>query len=224
MNGVHDMGGMHGFGLIQRDDPNQRVWFGAEWEARVCGMQDLLIPRYFNLDAFRYGIERMDPAHYLRAPYFERWLETLATNMIEAGHLTRDEFDERTAVLRENTETPLPRQHLGDPETHPPAPPPKPLVPDLAPRFGVGDAVLTRNVHPTGHTRLPRYARGKRGVVHLVHGTHVFADTYADGRGEHPQVVYNVRFDGRELWGDSAEPSIVVSIDLWESYLEPVQE
>jgi nitrile hydratase len=90
----------------------------------------------------------------------------------------------------------------------------------LAPRFAVGDAVVTRNVHPSQHTRLPRYARGKRGVVQLVHGPQVFPDTSAHGLGDNPQVLYNVRFEARELWGESAEPRQEVAIDLWESYLE----
>jgi len=221
MNGVHDMGGMHGFGSIERDNPRARVWFRTDWEARVCGMQDMCVPRYFNLDAFRYGIERMNPAHYLRAPYFERWLETIAANMIEAGYLTREELEARTQLLRDDPDVALPRQASGAPEMTLPALPAEPLVRALSPRFTVGEAVVAMNIHPTGHTRLPRYARGKQGVIHRVHGSHVFADTNADGRGEHPQVVYNVRFDGRELWGVSAEPGTTVSLDLWESYLAP---
>jgi nitrile hydratase len=90
-----------------------------------------------------------------------------------------------------------------------------------APRFAVGDAVLTRNVHPAGHTRLPRYARGKRGVIAAQRGCHLFPDTHAHGLGEAPQHVYGVRFDARELWGEAAEPRQAVYLDLWESYLEP---
>jgi nitrile hydratase subunit beta len=221
MNGVHDLGGMHGFGPIERDNPQARVWFGTDWEARVCGMQDVCVPRYFNLDAFRYGIERMNPAHYLRAPYFERWLETIATNMIEAGHLTREELQARTELLRDDREIALPHQARGTPRVPPPPLPARPLMPELTPRFTVGEAVATLNIHPSGHTRLPRYARGKQGVIHRIHGPHVFADTNADGRGQHPQVVYNVRFDGQELWGASAESGTTVSLDLWESYLAP---
>ena len=223
MNGVHDMGGMHGFGPIERDNPQARVWFGTDWEARVCGMQDVCVPRYFNLDAFRYGIERMNPAHYLRAPYFERWLETIATNMIEAGYLTREELEARTELVRDGMDAASPRQAPGALEMTLPDHPvtATPVMPTLTPRFTVGDAVVTMNIHPTGHTRLPRYARGKQGVIHKVHGPHVFADTNADARGEQPQVVYNVRFAGQELWGASAEPGTTVSLDLWESYLAP---
>jgi nitrile hydratase subunit beta len=221
MNGVHDMGGMHGFGPIMRDNPLVRVWFGTDWEARVCGMLDVSVPRYFNLDAFRYGIERMNPAHYLRAPYFERWLETLVTNMVEAGYVTREELEARTDLLRDNPDVALPRRAPGAPESSLPALPAESLALAITPRFTVGEAVVTINIHPTGHTRLPRYARGKQGIIHRVHGPHVFADTNADGRGEHPQVVYNVRFEAQELWGGSAEPGTTVSLDLWESYLDP---
>ena len=182
MNGVHDMGGMHGFGPIVRDNPRVRVSFGTDWEARVCGMLDVSVPHYFNLDAFRYGIERMNPAHYLRAPYFERWLETIVTNMVEAGYVTREELEARTDLLRDNPDVALPRRAPGAPESSLPALPAEPLALALTPRFTVGEAVVTINIHPTGHTRLPRYARGKQGVIHRVHGPHVFADTNADGR------------------------------------------
>jgi nitrile hydratase len=221
MNGVHDMGGMHGIGPIEDNNPHARVWFGTDWEARVCGMQDVCVPRYFNLDAFRYGIERMDPSHYLRAPYFERWLETIATNMIEAGYLTREELEARTELQRDNPDAALPPLAPGVPEVTLPTLSATPLMPALSPRFTVEEAVVTLNIHPIGHTRLPRYARGKQGVIHRVHGPHVFADTNADGRGEQPQVFYNVRFEGQELWGPSAEPGTTVSLDLWESYLAP---
>ncbi len=85
----------------------------------------------------------------------------------------------------------------------------------------MGDAVLTRTMHPSGHTRLPRYARGKRGVIDAWRGCHVFPDTNAHGLGEQPQHVYSVRFDASELWGEAAEPSQRVYLDLWESYLQP---
>jgi nitrile hydratase subunit beta len=219
MDGIHDLGGMHGFGPIDLGEHGQAT-FHADWEVRVGALVGVTVGRYFNLDAFRHGIERMDPAHYLRAPYFERWLTTIATNLIEGGLLTAEELDARTDLLRRHPDAALPRPDAGSARM--PEPAPEPALPALTPRFAIGDAVVARNVHPRGHTRLPRYARGKRGVIHLVHGPEVFADTNAHGLGEHPQVVYNVRFDGRELWGDSAEPGTIVAIDLWESYLEPL--
>jgi nitrile hydratase len=211
---------MHGFGPIDLG-PYGRATIHADWERRLVGIEELTADRYFSLDAFRYGIERMDPAHYLRSSYFERWLETIVANLIEGGVLTADELEARTERLQQ-PDAVLPGPAAGVDRPAAPVQPsdPAPAAPD--PRFAPGDAVITRNVHPTGHTRLPRYARGKRGTILLVHGPEVFADTNAHGLGEHPQVVYNVRFDGRELWGDSAEPATMVSIDLWESYLEPL--
>ncbi len=218
MNGVHDLGGMHGFGPIVREE-NEPL-FHAEWEAHVRALMSLAVAwGVFNLDAFRYGIERMAPPDYLRAPYYERWLTSVEYNLIEAGILTLDEVDTRTERLRQD---PAADQHRAAGEATPrrrsesderPQPP-------SAPRFAVGDAVIARNIHPTGHTRLPRYVRGKRGTIHRIHGLAPFPDTNAHGLGEQPQVVYNVRFDSHELWGASAEPHQTLSIDLWESYLD----
>jgi nitrile hydratase subunit beta len=221
MNGIHDMGGMHGFGPIKDIDQPVETVFHDNWEGHVRAIQWLTVGgKIFNLDAFRYGIERMAPAHYLRASYYERWLSTIEYNLIQAGVVTADELDARMAELGGSDHAPSPPERVL-PATPPPTPDiPEPL-PSIEPRFAVGDAVVTRNVQPTGHTRLPRYARGKRCVIHMVHGPEIFADTHAHGLGEHPHTVYNVRFDAQELWGESAEPRQVVSIDLWESYLEP---
>jgi nitrile hydratase beta subunit len=87
-------------------------------------------------------------------------------------------------------------------------------------RFEVGGRVRARNIHPAGHTRLPRYARGKAGVIARCHGIFVFPDSNAHFQGEQPQHLYSVRFGARELWGDGASPRDAVYIDLWESYLE----
>src|SRR5215213_9527785 len=72
------------------------------------------------------------------------------------------------------------------------------------PVFAVGQAVRARTVNPTGHTRLPRYARGKQGVVQRRHGAHVLPDANAQGEGERPEHLYSVMFSGRELWGEEA--------------------
>ena len=219
MNGVHDMGGMHGFGPIVREE-NEPL-FHAAWEARVRAMAVLGINErgLFTIDAFRSGIERMPPATYLRAPYFERWLASLETNLIEGGFLTADELDERMVRLRQHPDTAFPHRADADLARQPDEQP-DPSPPSEA-RFAIGDAVLTRHDQPVGHTRLPRYARGKRGVIERLYGAQTFPDTNAHGLGKQPQPLYRVRFDGRELWGDSAEPRQTVSLDLWQSYLEP---
>jgi nitrile hydratase len=216
MNGMHDLGGMHGFGPIEREENEPP--FHAAWEARVRFMLRLMVERgYLTLDAFRYGIERMAPAAYLRASYYERWLASLETVLVEQGLLTGEELEGRADLLRRQPDA-VPPPAAG------PAPPPgtRSGPPPSPPRFAVGDAVVARNVHPTGHTRLPRYARGKRGVIHRLYGAQTFPDTNAHGLGEQPQPLYAVRFAARELWGDSAEPGGVVYLDLWDSYLEPV--
>jgi nitrile hydratase beta subunit len=219
MNGVHDMGGMHGFGPIVREE-NEPV-FHAGWEARVWAMEQFMLRQgLYNLDAFRYGIEQMPPADYLRSSYYERWLATVEYNLIQNGVVDAAELDARVEALRRQTDAALPRPAAFNPRQ----PAPEEPLPARTPRFAVGDAIVTRNVHPAHHTRLARYTRGKRGVIHLVHGPEVFADTNAHGRGQQPQVVYCVRFDARELWGESAEPSQTVNIDLWESYLLPAAD
>jgi nitrile hydratase len=216
MNGVHDLGGMHGFGPVEREE--HEPLFHAAWEARVRAAMTLSMGKYFTVDAARYGVERMAPAEYLRASYFERWLASFEYNLGQQGLLADGEVDTRLVFLREHPGAEPPRAEVVSPTVRaqdaPAESPP-------APRFAVGDAVVARNVHPVGHTRLPRYARGKRGVIHRAHGPQTFPDTNAHGLGEQPQPLYNVRFAGRELWGDSAEPGQVVYLDLWESYLDP---
>ncbi len=224
MDGVHDLGGMQGFGPVERED-NEPV-FHATWEAAVLAMMRAGGARgFFNIDEFRHGIERMNPSYYLRATYYEKWLDGIARLLVEKGVVSEDDLRARTAFFGERPEAPaaaalagpLPERVASNPN----------WVQDAVretgaqPRYGIGDPVVTRNIHPWGHTRLPRYARGKRGVIARFHGVHVFPDTNAHGRGEDPQPLYSVRFDGRELWGESAEVNQHVHIDLWESYLEP---
>jgi nitrile hydratase subunit beta len=216
MNGVHDMGGMHGFGSIEIEE-NEPL-FHAEWERRVRGMADLMP---FNLDEFRYGIERMAPADYLRASYFERWLASAEYGWALHGFLTEDEIDERAEFFRLNPDAPMPKWPGANPDLPDEEEACVTAISEIKPRFAVGDEVVVTNAHPTGHTRRPRYVRGKRGTILIVHGPEVLPDTNAHGLGENPEVVYNVRFDGRELWGESAEPNQQLSIDLWEGYLEP---
>lgn len=224
MDGVHDLGGMHGFGPVERE--GNEPAFHAPWEAAVYAiMRASLGTGQYNLDEFRHGVERMDPAHYLRSGYYEHWLDGIARVLVEKGVVSSDELAARTAFFTERPDAPASAAVRAMPAT--PAPRIKWFAPESerpatkSPRFAVGDAVVTRNIHPAGHTRLPRYARGKHGVIHRQHGTHVFPDSNAHGGGEQPQVLYSVCFDARELWGPAAEPNQHVYIDLWEPYLEP---
>jgi nitrile hydratase len=235
MDGVHDLGGMHGFGPVEReaDEPV----FHAPWEAAVVAMRrSRALGRFFNIDEFRHGIERMDPAHYLGSSYYERWLDGLARVLIEKGVVTREELEERAASFVARPEVPATGAGPGPHGARVPddaaglqsplnfSPPSTARASRERPRYAPGDRVVTRSFHPPGHTRLPRYARGKPGVIHRLHGIHVFPDTNAHGLGERPQPLYSVRFDARALWGESAEPNHQVHLDLWESYLRPADD
>jgi nitrile hydratase len=224
MDGVHDLGGMQGFGPVEREE-NEPV-FHAEWEAAVLAMMRAAGSRgLFNIDEFRHGIERMTPAHYLRATYYEKWLDGVTRVLVEKGVVGAEELAGRVAFFGQHPDVPV-RSAVPGPLPGRGAANPG-WVQDVIretgarPHFVAGDPVVTRDMHPHGHTRLPRYARGKRGVVHCCHGIHVFPDTNAHGEGEQPQPLYSVRFDARELWGESAELNQAVHIDLWESYLLP---
>lgn len=192
MDGIHDLGGMHGFGRVPLE-PGEPV-FHAPWEGRVFALASLLLAAGVgNLDAFRHAVERLDPITYLTAGYYGRWRHALETLLAEAGTPASAAPTARRALVR-------------------------------PPGFAPGDAVRARNLHPAGHTRLPRYVRGRRGTVIATRGTWVFPDAHAHGRGEDPQHVYTVRFEGRELWGDGGEPGLAVHVDCFEPYLEPARD
>lgn len=222
MDGIHDMGGMHGFGPIRRE--KDEPVFHQPWEGRLLALRvgtAVQIP-----GGLRRNIEGMDPAHYLSSSYYEKWLHAWAKGLLEAGALTAEELEEREQFLRQNPQAPLPRRQ--DPERvrrvleKLRAPEPRRRDLKIQPRFHPGDPVRTRHFHPPGHTRLPRYARGRRGVVMRFYGICDFEDDLPPGAAAGPQPLYAVRFAGRELWGESAEPNSAVCLDLWESYLEAV--
>ncbi len=220
MNGIHDMGGMHGFGPVRVEE--NELLFDAAWEGHVRGMFALILGAGLtNIDAFRHAIERMDPTSYLTVGYYGRWLVALETLLVEAGVLRPGELDDRlrassakrgggSPVVLESVRKPAPDRGPFDVF--------RPV--EARPRFAVGQRVAARNLHPPGHTRLPRYVRGKQGVITRVHPACVFPDTHAHGRGEQPQYVYSVRFVAQDLWGVDGEPAASVNLDLFESYLE----
>lgn len=224
MNGIHDMGGMHGFGPVQREE-NEPV-FHHDWEGRVFAMR-VVTPVPIPGGA-RYNIETMEPRHYLESSYYEKWLHARVKGLIDSGVLTAGEMRAREALYRERPSTPLPRREdpervqrvLADLRTHRS---PRRDV-NAEPAFGVGDAVRVRNLHPPGHTRLPSYVRGKRGVVVRFYGFQDVQDTQPPGAEADPQAVYAIRITATELWGDAAEANSTVCIDMWESYLEALED
>jgi nitrile hydratase subunit beta len=205
MDGIHDMGGMDGFGRVQ-PEPNEPT-FHADWERRVFGIVNgVLRLTGVNIDEFRHAIERIPPARYLTSSYYERWLLAAETLLVERGIVTGEEL--KSLAQPEQISVALPAV----------SPRAVPAKRRLHARFKAGDRVKVRSTHPLGHTRSPRYVRGKIGVVRRVHGIYVFPDTNAHRAGEQRQHVYLVEFGARELWGRNDRARLM--IDLWEDYLE----
>jgi len=216
MNGVHDLGGMQGFGPVVAEAGEPP--FHAPWEGRVLGLQrTILYTRAWNIDVFRHAQEQLPGATYLTVSYYHRWLLGLTRTALERGLVTAEELDAGHAL---GEARPVQRT-LGLPDVEVATiRGPFGRTPPAEARFAPGDSVRTRNLHPLGHTRLPRYARDKVGTVERVLGCHVFPDAAAAGRGEDPQWLYAVAFRGEDLWGTDGDPGIVVSIDAFEPYLE----
>ena len=219
MNGVHDMGGMMAFGPVEPEA--DEAPFHAEWEGRVFGLALAAgATGAWNLDMARHARESLPPAEYLSSTYYEIWLSGLERLVVKYGLLSEAELaagiplESAMPLRRVLTAEMVPKIALGGGGMLTS----RPI--DTAARFSIGDAVITRNLHPKGHTRLPVYTRGKRGVIDLVHGVHVFADAHAAGLGEAPQWLYTVRFSGTEIWGEDADPTLSTSIEAWESYLD----
>jgi nitrile hydratase beta subunit len=217
VNGVHDMGGMHGMGPVQYER-NEPV-FHAEWEGRVYAINRALSAwRKWNIDAGRHEIELLPPADYLRMSYYEKWLQRNVELLVKQGMVTREEIESGRPAAGSAKVTPaltsagvtaaLARGNYIRADVKSKA------------RFKTGQHVRALNLNPAGHTRLPRYARGKQGVIARHHGIFVFPDTNAHFLGEQPRHLYSVRFTARELWGDTASPRDSVFVDMWESYLE----
>jgi nitrile hydratase beta subunit len=226
MNGVHDLGGTEGLGRVAPTREGEEPPFYAEWERAVFSMLVPSLLAGINLDEFRHGIERMHPAEYLSSRYYEHWLHTMEKNLIEKGVIDPKELEEKVRYYRENPDAPLPdRQNPEQTKTllevmHAGASTKLPT--DGQPQFKPGQPVRVKNYHPSGHTRLARYLRGKHGVVDRVYDSFVFPDTNSKGEGQNPQYVYSVRFDAQEVWGpETSEPNETIYFDLWEPYLDP---
>ena len=218
MDGVHDMGGTDGFGKViaEKNEPP----FHAKWEGRVLAMQRAMgYAGAWHIDHSRFAQEQLPPLDYLGSPYYRRWMLAMEKNVTERGYATPEELKAGHAqtagknlkrkltpdiVAEGMTRSSFYRQQQG-PQ-----------------KFQPGDRVRTKIIHPATHTRLPRYARGKTGVVEMCHGCHMFPDSVATDRGDNPQWLYTVVFDSRELWGPDADPTLKISIDAFEPYLEKV--
>lgn len=221
MNGVHDMGGLQGFGPVrpEMDEP----LFHADWERRALAVTVAMgAAGAWNIDLSRAARESLPPAQYLGSPYYAIWIAALEKLLLERGLISPAELTGAAAprataaplrVLRaEQVDAAL---ATGSPTERPASEPA---------RFAVGDRVRARNLHPAGHTRLPRYVRGHVGTVALVHGAHVYPDRHVSRPlppfDQAPEWLYTVVFEGRALWGEAAEAGHQVSVDAWQPYLE----
>jgi nitrile hydratase len=218
MNGGQDLGGTHGHGPVM-PEPNEPV-FHSDWEKRAFALTlAASAPGQWNIDMSRFARENRPPADYLSMSYYQIWFAALEAMLKERNLIADDEIEAGRSL-------------------HPPKPVPRTLSPgDVAQvlyrggptereanttaRFKAGAKVRAKNINPITHTRLPRYVRGHAGTIERVIGCHVFPDSNARGIGEDPQWLYTVRFGGRELWGADADPTVSVSVDAWEPYLEP---
>jgi nitrile hydratase beta subunit len=216
MNGIHDMGGMDGFGPVTPEE-NEPV-FHAPWESRVYAMANFALRHAgVNIDEFRHAIERIPPGRYLNSSYYERWLAAIESVLVDHGVITREELP----ATSNSADTPAAALIANLTNATSLAPSARKRHRTRA-RFKVGDPVRTHEINPPGHTRMPRYARGKTGVVIRDWGVFVFPDTNAHHAGENRQHCYAVAFNARELWGKPMRARERVHIDLWEDYLEPM--
>jgi nitrile hydratase beta subunit len=226
MNGAHDVGGMHGFGPVE-PEPDEPV-FHAAWERRAFGMVLAMGAwRRWNLDMSRSMREQMPPAEYLATTYYEHWMFGLEHLLVDKGLVSAEDIERvrRGEVAPGGADKPPPKIQDGalraEAVTRVVSGRKGARLDDPVPaQFRVGQAVRARNIHPLGHTRLPRYCRGRRGAIAIDHGVFIFPDTHAAGQGQKPQHVYSVQFAARELWGPDAPERDRVYVDLWDDYLE----
>ena len=211
MDTVHDLGGRQGFGPIPNTREDDSALFSEEWKARIWAIAMMSMTKLsadrtgWTLDWYRHVLERLGPADYLSMNYFEKWVQAMMTTVIDLGFADIEEFVE------------------GRSHSVPPVHDPKPLSASAGTEpalFHVGDEVVTKNSISAMHTRLPSYARGRKGVIEHYIGPEVLADASATGdlRIEH---LYTVRFDSNVLWPEEKGRGASVHLDLWESYFEP---
>lgn len=215
MNTIHDLGGMDGLPLPERD---QGFPLYEEWERQLWGLVwSKNIPGYRGFS--RADLERIPPALYLSLPYYAKWLRVEEEALLRGGLVTEAEL--------KDPDGPLTMPNL--PEFTPPGPTEivgwlggddsDQLESEVAPGFVVGDSVVVRNEHPKTHTRVPRYTRGHRGVIHAHHGVHKLLDYFPKGEDPGQQHLYTVMFTGEELWGKRGNKNDRISVELWEFHL-----
>ena len=229
MNGVFDLGGTDGIGAV--DPPADEPVFRAEWEKHAFAMFPALFRAgWFGIDEFRHGVENMDPAIYLKTPYYQHWIASFEYHGARTGNLDLEELERRYQYYLANPDAPLPEheqsQELLDfVEAVVPAGAPADRPMDTEPQFKVGDKVRLSTDVPFGHTRVAGYVRGRVGTVIAYNGGAIYADSAGNGLGEDPQHLYTIRFEGVELWGEKyAETNTSTTFDAWEPHMSLVTE
>ena len=212
MDGIHDLGGVQGFGKVPhtKNSLTYKPVFHEDWEHLAYSLLFLAADHMeqFSVDELRHAIERMDARHYFGSPYYDRIVIGTATLLVEQGVITQEELN---ACLGENFQ--LARAYSS---------PGRPALPERPP-FEVGDRVKVRDEFVAGHIRMPAYVRGKEGMI--LHRTSVkwpFPDTIGHGdKSAQLQSTYHVEFNVKDLWGSAADDGTVV-VDLFEGYLDRV--
>ncbi len=219
MNGPHDMGGMQCYGPVIPEE-NEPI-FHADWEKRALALTvGMGFAGQWNLDISRFARESLPPEFYLTKSYYQIWIAGLQKLMLERGMVSEDEISDGKlsqpgiSVKRVVTAEEMPAALAAGGPVEREA--------SGTASFKVGDQVRTLKINPSGHTRLPRYARGVEGRIAEIHGCHVFPDSNAKSQGENPQWLYSVEFDAQALFGSDAEAGNSVMIDCWEPYLEQI--
>ena len=218
MNTIHDIGGMDGLTLPERD---QGKVLKEEWERQVWGVAVSVwakeIPGFRGMS--RTLLEQIPPADYLTMPYYAKWLQGLEVSLLQSGVATEEELNNPEGSMTMPDIGNFFPANAGDVDQFLRIDDSNEQAAEAAPRFNVGDEVIVKNNHPEGHTRVPRYTRGHRGVIQKLHGVHRFQDHVEEDPGQ--QHLYTVTFTGPELWGDRANAKDLVNAELWEIHLEP---
>ena len=222
MNGVHDMGGLQCFGRLTAESDAHTLHddhlFDHDWERDVLAITLAMgATGTWNLDESRSARESLPPAQYLGIGYYRVWLQALQQLLLthqlvtpqelSSGKMTAPAMPVKRVLASKNVASALRR---GAPVNR---------QVDTTPAFALGTHVTVRNLHSSSHTRLPAYIRNHTGIVHKIHGAHIYPDTHAVGQGEQPQWLYNIRFSAVELWGEQHSQRSDVHVDCWEPYL-----
>ncbi|MFT7059845.1 MAG: nitrile hydratase [Pseudorhodobacter sp.] len=218
MDGIHDMGSMHGFGRVPLE---QDTVFTHDWQKRAFALTEALawsVP--FCADEHRHSIERIAPADYLNRDYFEKWVIGVQTLLQEAGLVDCEELvtgQKRFDIVQESHPAVTPKELIADTKAGAAL---SFAGQSSAAKFNVGQTVRVGVDCPAGHTRVPRYVRNRIGKIVKDLGVFQFADAVAAKLGPCPQHCSTVEFDARSLWGADAEENQRLYVDLWEAYLE----